>query len=412
MTEGAGRRNQGYQAISDWLIEGALGDIGLDGLFEGFCERLATVIPLSRAQLGMRTLHPLLEGVTLRWTSGAGSVRTSRPHGSGAQAGWQEGPLRVLVEEGLWEKRYRLESTEDFDKYPLLVELRDAGMTDYIALMTSFAASSTARECDDGMITSWATDRPGGFRDDDIATLKRLLLRFGVGAKIAHREQTADNVVSAYLGTYAGRRVLDGKIKLGDGDSISAVIWYSDLRHSTDMADHLPSDAFLSTLNTYFKCTAGAVLDHGGEVLRFIGDAVLAIFSIDSPGESERAARVALAAARDAESRMAQVNASRSERGELPLGFGLGLHVGDVMFGNIGVPERIEFSVIGPAADEVSRLEELTKAVKCTVVVSSAFTGLLPLDWQSLGRHKLRGVSKEQEVFAPPPQAAADSSPP
>ena len=179
-------------------------------------------------------------------------------------------------------------------------------------------------------------------------------------------------------------------------------IWYSDLRGSTPLAEGLSGPKFLALLNGYFECTAGAVLDHGGEVLRYIGDAVLAIFQVDGPGGDARAARMALAAAQDAQVRLARLNRSRADGGEDPIDFGLALHVGEVMFGNVGVPERIDFTVIGPAVNEVARLEGLTKTLGRRIVVSNAFSRLLPLDWEALGETTLRGVGSGRRVYAPP----------
>ena len=277
----------------------------------------------------------------------------------------------------------------------------ERGATDYYAQIVIFGSTEHARARQDGCILSWTSDHPGGFSDDQIAVLRWLGTRFGIIAKLDRREQTAINVVTAYLGAEAGRRVLDGQIKLGDGEVIPAVIWYSDLRRSTALADSLPGETFLRILNSYFQCTAGAVLDHGGEVLQFIGDAVLAIFHVDGIDGRTRAARAALAAAHDADRRLAEVNARRKEFGEQSLDFGLALHVGELMFGNIGVPERVDFSFIGPAANEVARLESLTKELGRRIVVSKAFADLLPRNWERLGSHQVQGVEKAMTVYAP-----------
>ena len=250
------------------------------------------------------------------------------------------------------------------------------------------------------MITSWATAHPKGFSKAEIAALQSLQPILGAAVKARVREEAAANVLGAYLGPDAGRRVLAGHIKLGDGERIRAVIWFSDLRGSSALADRLPGEKFLSLLNDYFHCTAGAVLDHGGEVLRFIGDAVLAIFPCPAGEKAEAAAaRAALAAVTEAETRRQAKNADRS--GAPALDFGIGLHVGEVMFGNIGVPERIEFTVVGPAANEAARLESLTKVLKRPILVSAGFADLLDRPWIPLGRHALRGVGRPMAVFAP-----------
>jgi adenylate cyclase len=197
-------------------------------------------------------------------------------------------------------------------------------------------------------------------------------------------------------------RVLAGQIQRGDGETIHAVIWYSDLRGSTPMADALPRDDYIRTLNDYFECAGGAVLAHDGEILAFIGDAVLAIFPVDeTPEATTRACERALAACREAQSRLAAVNLRRREAGEDQLKFGLALHLGDVLFGNIGLPERVSFSVIGSTVNEVARLEALTKELGRQVLATGAFAGHTSIVWDNLGRHQLRGVGAPLEVLSP-----------
>ncbi len=175
------------------------------------------------------------------------------------------------------------------------------------------------------------------------------------------------------------------------------------MRGSTALADQMPAADFLVRLNRYFDCTAGAVLDHGGEVLRFIGDAVLAIFPISGPGGAERATRMAIAAARDAIRRVERANNEPRDADDPPLDFGLGLHLGDVLYGNIGVQERLEFSVVGHTANEVARLQDLSKTLNRTVIASNAFSSHVQTEWEPMGSHSLRGVSEPQQVYAPTP---------
>jgi adenylate cyclase len=230
----------------------------------------------------------------------------------------------------------------------------------------------------------------------------RIQQRLGVACKVSLQEQIAGNILSAYLGPKAGAAVIGGQIKLGDGRNIHAVIWYNDLRRSTAMADAMAPGEFLTTLNEYFQCTAGAVLAHGGEVLRFVGDAVLAIFPVEAGGDDEATAcGKAMAAATEARRRLGILNDERIARGLEPVDFGLGLHLGDVMFGNIGVPERVEFSVIGAAANEVARVEDLTKTLGQPLLASADVARWMPGRWYSLGPQRLRGVADPLEVFAP-----------
>jgi adenylate cyclase len=251
------------------------------------------------------------------------------------------------------------------------------------------------------MVGSWATDRPSGFSDGDISALLRIQQNLGIAAKVRIKDLISRNVVSTYLGPNAGLRVLSGAIARGDGEAIHAAVWFSDLRNSTGLAERLSPQDYLDALNAYFECTAGSVMQHGGEVLVMIGDAVMAIFPTEPIGISA-ACDAALAAAEEAERRLIELNAKRAE----PLDFGVGLHVGDLIFGNIGVPERLQFTVVGPAANEVARVQALTKTLGRRILASRDFAGHVDAEWDSLGAHRLQGITDAREVFAPKARAA------
>ena len=228
-------------------------------------------------------------------------------------------------------------------------------------------------------------------------------------AEVHALRRTAKTVLQTYLGRQTGERVLEGLIHRGDGQEIHAVIWLCDLRGSTRLADTMPRQAFLDLLNEYFECMAGAVMSHDGEVLKFIGDALLAIFPIGAASEHpetcsrhQRASVAALAAAREAMQRMDALNQARRDRGEPPLAFGIALHLGDVMYGNIGAPGRLDFTVIGPAANEAARLEAMCKTLGRPIIISSQFARVLPEPLVSLGFHALRGVHEPNELFTLP----------
>jgi adenylate cyclase len=281
--------------------------------------------------------------------------------------------------------------------FPILEELRQGGATDYYAFLIPFADGK-----EDGLIGSWVTDRKRGFVDADLRALHRIQRRLGVACRMTIRGKLAENVVETYLGRGAGERVLAGQIRRGDGETIPAVIWYSDLRGSTAMAETLSREAYTEVLNCYFGCAGGAIMDAGGEILDFIGDAILAIFPVG--GDTQRrgdACGRAFSAAHDAQRRLNGTNAERAKRGMPQLAYGLALHVGDMMFGNIGTPNRLSFSVIGPSVNQVARLEALTKELRQPIVASRAFTESCPGNWQSLGKHKVQGIAEPIEVFAP-----------
>lgn len=220
-------------------------------------------------------------------------------------------------------------------------------------------------------------------------------------------EPSAAELLKTYLGQCAGEQVLSGTTTRGEGERIHAVIWLCDLRDSTRLSESIPVEDFFGALNDFFDCTAGAVLDHGGEILSYIGDAVFAIFAISGTDKplvqacfrEEGACAAALAAARDARSRVDALNRRRKLRGEPPLEFGLALHVGDVMYGNLGVPQRMQFTVIGAAANKAARLAGMCRDLGRWVLVSSAFPRCFPGEMVSLGHHALRGVETPEEIF-------------
>src|SRR5512134_3322367 len=220
-------------------------------------------------------------------------------------------------------------------------------------------------------------------------------------------QPSAEELLKTYLGERTGERVLAGRTKRGEGEKIHAVIWLCDLRDSTRLAETIPVEDFFHALNEFFDCTAGAVLDHGGEILSYIGDAVLAIFAIGGTERplreacfpEEGACSAALTAARDARSRVDALNERRETSGEPRLQFGLALHVGDVMYGNLGVPRRMQFTVIGAAANEAARLAGMCKNLERWVLVSSAFPRCFPGQMVSLGHHVMRGIDTPEEIF-------------
>ena len=362
--------------VAHWLMKQALGKTDFESLLDGCCERLrAAGIPLTRAQVAFRTLHPVFEAVALTWRQEGGAEVSGFRHDESYQE-FEQSPHFHMLQTGLKLLRRRLNGPEAQTDFLVLEELQKAGGSDYLAYIVAFDAEGR-----DGMLGSWTTNRGGGFSNGDIQSLVRIQTRLAVAYKVAIKEQIARTLLATYLGPEAGEQVLSGKIQRGDHQRIDAVIWYSDLRDSTQMAEALVTEDYLAVLNDYFDCTAGAVRERGGEVLLLLGDAVLAIFRTGDEVSAAEAAAAALAAAADARGRMAELNETRAGDGKAPLGFGIGLHVGEVMYGNIGVPERLQFTVTGAAVNEVARLEELTKTLARPVLVSRDFADLLARDW-------------------------------
>ncbi len=394
--------------IADWLMESALSETTtMKALFEGTCLRLlAEGIPIIRSHFGFRTLHPVYSAISHIWYHHRETEHLQIAHGDGTVGvEWNDSPYAFLTSNEIDHVRRRLQGEEALMDFPVLSEfLDDYNATDYLAYAVPFDTEAEGLAIKSGVIGSWLTDRPGGFSDNDIRALLRIQKRLAVTFKVLIKSEITNNILDTYLGPDAGRQVLGGQIKRGDYETIHSVIWYSDMRNSTPLAECLSAEDFFAMVNAYFECTAGAVMDSGGEVLRFIGDAVLAIFPIRKGDSTERqACQKAMRAMREAEKRVCKMNLDRLAKGQPVIKYGLGLHVGDVMYGNIGVPERLEFSVIGPAANETARLESLTKELARPVIVSDLFARNIKGGWVSLGKKNLKGVGGAMRLFAPKP---------
>jgi adenylate cyclase len=398
-------------ALSDWLMEQALSEPELEELVEGCNRRLhAAGIPVARSIITSPILHPLYQSFTVIWTLDEGIETTYHVHDSINREAWKASPLRYLLKHRLPTLRRQLAGENAVLDFPVLEELAEKGMTDYLCYLVPFgeeqAVDLDEGEFGFGIIGSWATDRPAGFSDTDLRALNRVQQRLAVAVKMRVKDKITENILETYLGQGAGRKVLDGQIKRGDGERIYSVIWYSDLRGSTTLADHMTGDKYIELLNSYFECTANAVLEHQGEVLRFPGDAVLGIFPINEQTDSNLACMNALKAATSAFERLNTLNNARADVNEAPLEFGIGLHVGDVLFGNIGVPQRLEYSVIGPAMNETARLEALTKDLDGNILTSESFVKHLKDrhcktigECKLLGEYALQGIDKPMKVY-------------
>ncbi len=395
------RRHSSLGALADdiatWLAGEALGSSEPAALFDALCRRLrAAGVPILRGNVSFNVLHPLYVAGSLTWTAEGVGVQLFSWE-TRASDGYLNSPVRHVNLHHLPLLRRRLSGRNALLDFPILPELRDKGGHDYLLLAVQF--DEHHREDVDGrrgIICSWVCDRPAGFSDGEIRLLQRITSRLAVALKGRLDRAIAHNVASAYLGRHAGQAVLRGAIHRGDGEKLRAALWYSDLRHSSTLADHDTAEGFLRVLNRYFEMTAGAIHDHGGEVVSFIGDAVLGFFRVETT-EAEACGR-ALAAAGEARRRLA---AHVYEEGARPLEFGTGLHLGEVIYGNVGVPERLQFTLVGAAVNEVARIEDLTKPLGEPVLVSGRFARAVAGGWRTLGEHTLRGIQRPIEVFAP-----------
>ncbi|GGB97799.1 adenylate cyclase [Marinobacterium zhoushanense] len=394
-----------YDQLLDWLHRGALGDWDVPTLMSELIGHLqAFGMGLHRVHFGLPMLHPLYVVSAYTWQAGEGVVIDNYPRGITEHSFWLKSPVRPFYESGAIEGRIKILPGSESDHYPMLKTAGDNGATDYYIQLTNFNDRSVSPDGQEGIVVSWMSSKADGFSDDDLALLRKLHLPLCAQLKNLTHRRLVDDILQAYLGDYSGKRVHAGQIQRGDGELIDAVIYFCDLRQSSKLAELYDPAGFLDVLNQYFELTAGTIADFGGEVLRFIGDASLAIFPIERFGDRASACRAALAAALETVQRSEKLNSRRSESGEPAIEFGIGLHPGSVLYGNIGTPTRLEFTVIGSAANEAARIESQCRELDQPILVSREFADNLDVEWQSQGQFSLRNIGRPIEILSPPHQ--------
>jgi adenylate cyclase len=386
--------------IVAWTVSAGLEGLDQAQLIAGYCERLTLAgVRLWRASIGADTLHPLIVAQGHRWLAGEGVheefyARASNPE---ADREWRQSPWYRLIESGEQQMRRRLAVGEGTNEFPLLSGLAAQGGTDYWARVVPFGDRRTIGETR-GLATSWTTRDPDGFVDGDLALIDATLSAFALAFKATMAIDTAGVLVATYLGQDAAARILRGEIDRGQVKTVPTVLWFSDLAGFTRIADTLPRAQLLDLLNAYADCLVGVVHGHGGEVLKFMGDGILAVFS----GDKGHACGRALDAAAAARSAMARLNRERAAAGLPVTGFTLALHEGEVLSGNVGSRERLDFTVIGPAVNEVSRIQAMSRSLEQPILISASFAACCHdqrARLVSVGRYALRGVERPQELF-------------
>ncbi|SPP97281.1 adenylate/guanylate cyclase domain-containing protein [Bradyrhizobium vignae] len=379
------------QRISKWLIDGAWSSVEPAAMIADFCERMvAAGLPLWRFGIFIRTLHPEIFGRNFIWRQGEEVEIGSVDFDILDAPEFARSPLRIVFQQGL-EVRGRV-NDPDSKRFPFIEEMRAEGATDYVAVPVPFL---------DGSIhaTSWVTQDPGGFSDDDIAAIRSIIAPLARVSEIISLRRTAEMLLDTYVGNRAGARILGGQIRRGHTDTMQAVIWLSDLRGFTALSDRLPAETVVEILNQYFDCQVTAIRGHGGEVLKFMGDGLLAVFPIDEyVGDAAHVCAQVLEAARESR---ASVEALAFPVGEVVerFRFGVALHVGNILYGNIGGGNRLDFTCIGPAVNLAARLEKITGRLGRTVVASEGFANVCRHDWRELGEFPIAGFSKAQRVY-------------
>jgi adenylate cyclase len=388
--------------VAGWLVSEARSLDSPAALLDALCQRLvAQGVPLARASISVFTLHPLLHARSYRWRLGQRVSSEVHPHGLQHLPGFALSPFKALLDGSPGIHR-RLEEPPAPGDFPMYAELRADGLTDYVALPLCF--SDGARHA-----VSWSTAAPGGFSEAHLALLHGLHPLLQLVLEVMARKDMTGVLLDTYLGRDTGRRILQGQIRRGDGETTSAVICLSDLRSFTGLSDALPRDALLELLNAYFETMVGAFHAHGAEVLKFIGDAVLAIFRIDADSPVEERCEAAARTVRAALAASARDNAERRRKGLPTYAFGAALHVGDVMYGNIGASDRLDFTVIGPAVNLADRIGGLCGSLNEPVLLSEAFASHFRGGTRDLGQHALKGVSTPVRIYTLAAEAAAGS---
>jgi adenylate cyclase len=377
--------------IIDWLIDGARSAVTPSQMMAECGGRLVALgIPLWRVGVFVRTLHPEIFGRSFIWRPGAEVETGTVDFGFMDTPMFRQSPLAVVFEQGL---EFRADPfAREAENFPILMDLREEGTTDYLALPLTFVDRAVHA-------ASWTTKRPGGFTDEQVRAIRSLMPALSRYVEIIGLRRTASMLLDTYVGNRAGERILAGQIRRGHTDTMHAAIWLSDLRGFTPLSDRLPPETVVEILNHYFDCQVAAIREQGGEVLKFMGDGLLAVFPIpEHDGDPAEVCGRVLQAARASRAHVAAL--------EYPIGdtverfrFGLALHVGQLLFGNIGGGNRLDFTCIGPAVNLAARLEKIAARLKRTVVASAAFAGVCGEPWADLGEFPIAGFARTQRVF-------------
>lgn len=386
--------HEGAAAVVDWMVREGRHMTHMREFGDEMCRRISAAgIPIWRAFCSVATLHPQIAAAAYIWRRGKqGAVRLTASHDFLQAGEFASSPIAEVGRAGMMIRR-RLCDPECPMDFPALAQFQKEGATDYAAM--PMRCSSEEVNC-----ITWSTDHDGGFTDAEIRGLASITEALALIVELQSSRRITRHLLDAYLGHRTGQRVLRGAITRGSEEAIRAVIWFADLRDFTGLADRLPRQKVIDLLNEYFEVMVDCVVAEGGEVLKFIGDAILAIFELSERGDPHEQCAAAIRAARAAVGKIRTRNRERETAGDPPIRFGLALHLGEVSYGNIGAPNRLDFTVIGPAVNHASRLEKLASEVRRPIVASASFAAMSRRTLQSLGRFSLKGVSEPQEIFA------------
>ena len=375
-----------------WLMTDARRRTDPCEFLEALAHKLrAAGVDVSRVSTGVPILHPQIFSFSGLWELDRGTTERLYRADPDSFAIMARSPIRIAYEGG-GPVRCDLTTPAQDGEFPILADLRRDGFTDYIVHSVPFADGSYKA-------LALATRRGDGFNDHEVALFAAMIPAVAFNLEVQALRRTARTLLDTYVGQQSGGRVLEGQIKRGTGETIRAVIWLCDLREFTNLSETLPRDALIDLLNCYFGPMCDAVAAQGGEILKFIGDAMLAIFPIGA--DAARTCAAALRAAEHAQAALSTENQRRQTLGLPQIGYGLALHVGDVLYGNIGSDTRLDFTVIGPAVNLTARIESMCRQLGRPLLLSSGFVDASATAAESLGKFPLKGVALEQEIFVP-----------
>ena len=387
--------------ISEWIVNAALAGATEIEIVAGICERMNEAgLSLVRASVANDLLDPTFDARGVRWLRDQGGLEEEFARTSDATTNdnWMRSPFAFLFESRQPRLRRRLDSTYRRGEFPMLDRFQDEGVTDYVAFSSRVGESVRLGE-GEGILASWTTDQPDGFSEPQVDLLAGIMPELTLVFMLRTTNRIARTTLTTYLGSDAANRVLAGNIVRGRAEPIRAVVWFSDLVGFTRISDTAGAAAVLELLNDYAEAVVEEIEAHGGHVLKFIGDGLLAIFPHE---DTALACKRALEAAAGQRARIASLNARRTASGLPVTDTHVALHVGELLYGNLGSPRRLDFTVLGPAVNEAARIEALCASLEQTVIVSSAFVeaaGDARRRLVSLGRYAMKGIARPQEMF-------------
>ena len=379
------------QPVMTWLMEHAPYAVDAGAVLEGFCTQLNEQgVPVIRSSTHIRTIHPEWFAVTRVWNRGVGTEEIPRAHGVMESDDYIGSPIEYVRQTGNWAD-FRIVDG-DLPPFRLPEDVVALGCTHYVMAPLRFS---------DGYMNAggFVTDHPNGFSAVQMTALRALIPAYRSALEIKALRRISAELLGTYMGKEPVERIMSGQIQRGQSETVNAVIWFSDLRDSTPLSEQLSPDDMLDMLNEYLEAMSDAVYAHGGEVLRFIGDAALSIFRVPEGGSAEDVCRCALEAAKNARRRIEDMNMCRSTRTRPAIRYGIGLHMGEVSYGNIGSPGRLEFTVIGPNANLAARIESMTKTLGHDILISETVAPACADAVSSVGTHTLKGLKAPMELF-------------